>query len=376
VTKPYRVSIIVNNYNYARFLRDAIDSALQQTYSPVEVIVVDDGSTDESRPIILSYGERVTPIFQANGGQAAALNTGFARSQGDIVIFLDADDMLLPQTVAQVVTCFAAHPQVARVQYPSEVIDVHGRRTGEINPSSHLRLPSGYLWREFMLFPADMTSVSTSGNAFAASVLRRILPIPEKEFRILADYYLSHLTPLFGPMISLPNVGALYRIHGANHYASRSLNLDQVRASITHLDHTRLYTKTYADELDLCGRPECADDILSVAHLMNRAISLKLEPARHPMAQDNWRRLLRLSGIAIGQRFDVALPMQWLYRLWFATMMVAPRPLAQWLAEQALFPARRAWLNRALRAFQNTPPGPRSSVDDLNSSGHYQPQHA
>ena len=70
-----------------------IDSALQQSYPYVEVIVVDDGSTDASLAIILSYNDRMIPILQANGGQAAAFNAGFARSRGDVVIFLDSDDM-------------------------------------------------------------------------------------------------------------------------------------------------------------------------------------------------------------------------------------------------------------------------------------------
>src|ERR1700719_288784 len=86
------VSIIIPNYNYARYLRIAIDSALAQTYAPVEVIVVDDGSTDNSREVIESYGDRITPIIKTNGGHGSALNAGYAASRGEIVIFLDADD--------------------------------------------------------------------------------------------------------------------------------------------------------------------------------------------------------------------------------------------------------------------------------------------
>src|SRR5208282_584801 len=91
------VSIIVTNYNYARYLRAAIDSALAQTYPHVEVIVVDDGSTDESREVIESYEKRVLPVIKANGGHGSAVNAGFVVSRGEIVIFLDADDELLPE---------------------------------------------------------------------------------------------------------------------------------------------------------------------------------------------------------------------------------------------------------------------------------------
>ena len=72
------VSIVIPNYNYGQYLRFAIDSALAQTYSPVEVIVVDDGSTDDSREVIESYGERIGPIIKANGGHGSALNAGYA----------------------------------------------------------------------------------------------------------------------------------------------------------------------------------------------------------------------------------------------------------------------------------------------------------
>jgi glycosyltransferase involved in cell wall biosynthesis len=67
------VSVIINNYNYGRFLGEAIDSVLNQTYQRTETIVVDDGSTDNSREIIAGYGDRIIPVLKANGGQ----NSGF-----------------------------------------------------------------------------------------------------------------------------------------------------------------------------------------------------------------------------------------------------------------------------------------------------------
>ncbi len=97
------VSIIINNYNYARYLPHAIDSALDQTFSPIEVIVVDDGSNDDSEEVIREYGDLITAIFKPNGGQASAFNVGLRHSEGDYVIFLDADDILLPHIVESIV---------------------------------------------------------------------------------------------------------------------------------------------------------------------------------------------------------------------------------------------------------------------------------
>lgn len=100
------VSILINNYNYGRFLPNAIDSALKQTYPNIEVVVVDDGSTDNSREVINSYIDQIIPVFKNNGGQASAINAGFAASKGEIICFLDADDIFLPDKVSEVVNMF------------------------------------------------------------------------------------------------------------------------------------------------------------------------------------------------------------------------------------------------------------------------------
>ena len=96
------VSIIIGNYNYEAYVADAIESALGQTYPNVEVIVVDDGSTDDSRAVISNYGDRITSIFKENGGHGSALNQGFTASRGQVVMFLDSDDVLLPRAVERV----------------------------------------------------------------------------------------------------------------------------------------------------------------------------------------------------------------------------------------------------------------------------------
>src|SRR5258708_1155046 len=110
-------SVIVNNYNYERFLREAIDSALNQTYRNTEVIVVDDGSTDGSLEIIASYGQRIIPLLKGNGGQNSALNAGFSLSRGDVILFLDSDDVLFPTAVRAAVDAFF-EPDVVKGHWP------------------------------------------------------------------------------------------------------------------------------------------------------------------------------------------------------------------------------------------------------------------
>ena len=342
------VDVIINNHNYGRFLPAAIDSALAQTHDRVRVTVVDDGSTDHSREVIAGYGSRITPVFQRNGGQASAMNAGFVRSGAEIVIFLDADDALVPEIAARVAAAFATHPRASKAHYRMAVIDQHGRRTGEIKPLERYRLRDGDLSREELTFPFDLPTMATSGNAFSRRVLERILPVPEGEYRLLADWYLVHMAPLFGPVVTLEDVGACYRIHGANRYEQQrpELVLDHVRNSVGAGAATRAQLESAADAL---GLPRPAGPILSVADLGNRLISLRLDRDAHPLADD---RVLALSVSALratGRRFDVDWPTKFLFVGWFIAMAAAPRPLALRLAELFLFPERRSAKRGSLR---------------------------
>jgi glycosyltransferase involved in cell wall biosynthesis len=345
------VDVVIDNYNYARYLEKAVESALAQTHEHVNVIVVDDGSTDDSREILSRYGDVLELVFKPNGGQASALNAGFARSRGDIVLFVDADDVLLPHAAALVASAFAADVDVVKVQYRMEVIDEQGRPRGIVKPHVHLPLLNGDVRRAELVFPFDLPWLPTSGTAFRAEALRRLMPIPEEQYRICADSYLVHLASLLGPVASLDAPGAYYRVHGGNRHEPQgaALDLRQVRQAITSSAATAHALEGLADDLGL-ERPY--PEILSVADLSNRLVSLKLEPALHPRASDRRLRLV-VDGIRASlRRFDVSWPMKLLYIAWFVTTGVAPRPVARKLADALAFPERRRTLNVALARLQ------------------------
>jgi len=218
--RPPLASVIVSSYNYGRFLTEAIDSALAQTCPDTEVIVVDDGSIDDSREIMAGYGRRITAVLKDNGGQASALNAGFSVSRGQVLFFLDSDDVLLPTAVERAVTLFR-DPDVAKVHWPLVAVDEHGSRTGRVIPGS--MLPEGNL-REAVIRdgPYGYAWPDTSGNAWARRFIQRVFPIPEMEYRTAPDLYLAAFAPLFGAVGQIPEALALYRDHAANHSRRRS----------------------------------------------------------------------------------------------------------------------------------------------------------
>ena len=214
------VSVIVNNFNYDHFLREAIDSALNQTFRPLEVIVVDDGSTDGSRAVIESYGDRIQTILKANGGQASTFNIGFARCTGDVIVYLDADDVLLPGAIAAAAPYFE-DPTVANVHWPLWLIDRNGRRSGDVLPRQ--ALAEGDLRDKVIRDgPDSYQGAPTSGNAWSRSFLSRVLPAPEPEYRNGADGYLITLAPLFGELRSIKEPQGFYRVHERNHFWTAS----------------------------------------------------------------------------------------------------------------------------------------------------------
>ena len=111
MTNRPRISVIITTYNYERFVRDAIDSVLAQTRLPDEIVVIDDGSTDNTRKIVDEYADRhVTYIWQENAGAGAARNRGIAATTGEFVAFLDADDIWLPTRLERQECLLIDHP--------------------------------------------------------------------------------------------------------------------------------------------------------------------------------------------------------------------------------------------------------------------------
>ncbi len=124
-----RVSVIIPTYNSARFITATLDSVLAQSYRDFEIIVVDDGSTDNTRNVIQPYLDRITYIYQQNSERSAARNNGMTHASGDYIAFLDSDDLWASEKLKRQVAVLDAHPEVALVYCQAQYIDEIGKLT-------------------------------------------------------------------------------------------------------------------------------------------------------------------------------------------------------------------------------------------------------
>jgi hypothetical protein len=319
------LSIVISNYNYAEFVADAITSALDQCNGEAEVIVVDDGSTDMSRDVIESYGSRVTAIFTSNEGQGAAFNRGFAASAGEVVIFLDADDVLWADTGRRALRAMAADPMVVRVQFSLDVIDRAGRPTGDTVPPSPKVPFAGDARPRLLTCPDDIVWQPTSGNAFRRRALDEVLPMPEAPYRLCADYYVSNLIPLHGTVSVLQGSGGGYRVHGKNGHFTEAEQPDRLRMNIRRTHDTHRYLIDESRRLGLPGLPTDPAAVRSVSAAANRMLSYRLDRGSHPLPGDSRVGLLGLGLSSSAQRTDVSPYRRLAFASWFLAMAVVPR---------------------------------------------------
>ena len=219
MVKQPLVSIIINNYNYAHLLPKAINSALNQTYSVVETIVVDDGSTDNSPEIIRNYGNKIIPVLKENGDHASTFNAGFLASKGEIICCLDADDYFEPDKVQSIVEIFNAQSSIGWCFHPLRLVNT---QTAEVLGVT----------RAFPSLPADVSTScdfrtqlgkgklnfyppSTSALCFRRSLLQQILPMPEI-LKQAADRYLTYAAIWLSTGYFINRELTIQGIHGSN----------------------------------------------------------------------------------------------------------------------------------------------------------------
>jgi len=215
-------SVILTNYNYSAFLSKAIESVLNQTYQNFELIIVDDGSSDNSRNIISSYAQRypdkIKIIFKENQGQANAFNTAFYFSKGDIIVFLDSDDYFLPKKLEILKSYFEQG-------YDYILNDFIIEQT--CSNSAIRYYPAYYPYAGYNLFLVCYLQIYSGHTTSNISISRRladvIFPIEyEGEYKICADEWVVFSASILKEAFFLPQKLSVYRLHGTNRFMCSS----------------------------------------------------------------------------------------------------------------------------------------------------------
>ena len=321
-----RISIVICNYNYRQFVGRAIDSALDQTHANVEVIVVDDGSTDASLQVIRAYGNRITCIEKTNGGQGSAYNAGFEHCSGDAVLFLDADDWLYPQAAQRVAAAWM--PGTSKVQFTLDLVDAAGAPMGRSVPRTMHDREAMELLRDFGAYG----SPPASGNVFAATFLRQVLPMDAGTWRTAADSVPILLAPAFGDIVSLHAPLGAYRQH--RRADDGSLLSNNAPSGLWHEFERIEWTKRYVERnLQALGRAPRVPQMLAPWEARLAALCARFggttqdrrqrPPAPHLMwfaLTSVWR--WPMSGVRLKSALSL-----WMFGVW-----LLPRPWAHRLA--------------------------------------------
>lgn len=217
LTQEPLVSLLVPSYNYAGYIREALQSAREQTYAHLEIVVCDDGSSDASCDIVAEMAatdNRILLLRQENAGVAAAMNRAYRACRGEIICLLDADDRFHADKLRRVVEKMQAAPDVGFVQHAMEVIDGNGTVLRQL--PEHGMHEEGWLAEKLLVRGGRWRNMPASALCFHRDVADLLFPLPAEDLRSMADAYLYMLAPLLTQVAWLPAPLSAYRLHGAN----------------------------------------------------------------------------------------------------------------------------------------------------------------
>jgi hypothetical protein len=254
-----KVTVLIDTYNHERFVEPAIASVIEQDFpaGEMEILVVDDGSTDATPAIVKRFAPRVTYLRKENGGQASAFNLGIAEARGEIIAFLDGDDWWQRNKVSAVVETFEKNPQAGVVGHGIFQIDSGTGSGSALSPQQpgyfDLRSDDGaQKFRNFMCF------LGTSRVAIRRSLLENVLPIPEA-LVVEADEFMSAVAIAYGGAYLLAEPLTYYRLHDQNQYQFRGGDTSRMRRKMISLASLE---RELAARLSSAGVPAGAVNII------------------------------------------------------------------------------------------------------------------
>ncbi len=324
MTRPMPlISVIVTCYNYGRYVAQALESALAQSYPHVQIVVVNDGSTDDSLSVISRYADRVEIIDQPNGGNIAAYNRGFEASNGDIIVLLDADDVLAPDALASVAAAWS--PRVAKVQYDLGIIDADGQDLGRKFCHFDLAYDAQRARESFRRTGTYRWPVSV-GNAYSRWYAREVFPLTKS---LGPDGVLNSVAPIYGEIVTIPRVLASYRVHGHNAWSTRGGDTQRLPARIERRRAELALMQRHAHARGVALPEESALDH-EIAFINYRLMAQALGLSYTGAEQDSRARLLRAAlATLLRERYPWQLSLA--HGVWCGVLSVAPVTLAKQL---------------------------------------------
>lgn len=242
------ISVILNNYNYSGYIGEAIASVLGQTYDNFELIIVDDGSTDDSKDVIEKFAaedNRIKTCFKENGGQASAFNAGFDMAEGDVICFLDSDDYFAKEKLAEI---HAKHTEGYTYIYTDhQGVDSDNKEIAD--PLKRYRYDgfNSFLVYYMSKYPGDVTSSLSMTRKLA----EKIFPIKDiNGWRIQADDCIVFQAGMMSRAYFLAKKLTYYRMHSSNGYFGRNLSSDYIYNLLIRRNALK---KTALDKMDISG---------------------------------------------------------------------------------------------------------------------------
>ena len=326
------------------------------------MIVVDDGSTDNSWEVVARFSDRIIRCAKQRRSSLGFMPATRAVTETSSFFWMP-------------MTCCCRRPlnewrkffERTRKSPAFNTRLACGGRRGlpspvSLVPAAYVRMPGGDLREKLLKFNHFTWWPPTSGHAFAAWTLRKILPMPEPMFRTAADYYLVRASTLCGAVVSLDEICGQYRFHGGNDDLRPTIDLDHVRSQIDLIRNSHGLIRQFAESLSLPGCPVEATDVLDLRFIALRIVSLKLDPRRHPHRDEKLFRLC-VHGIAASEKCDhLSTATKFLYAGWCGAMALSPRRLARWLAEKFFYPDTRKTFSKLLAHLQSKPVEPMTEV--------------
>ncbi len=223
MARPY-LSVLIDTYNHEKFIEQAVASVLEQDFAmgDVEIVVVDDGSTDKTPELLRKFEPRVRVLRKENGGQGSAFNFAIPQCQGEVIAFLDGDDWWKKEKLSTIVPLFQAHPEIGGIGHGILMVDDGGKLQNTVVPKETCRL-NARTPKDAGKFARHGGFFGTSRVAYRKAILEKILPIPEG-VAIEADEWLFTLAPCLAEVLVLNQALFYYRVHAGNLFMLRDAN--------------------------------------------------------------------------------------------------------------------------------------------------------